>query len=84
MTPLPPTSSSAFRFCGKYAYLTGPNRVECTPMPTTAATSSHKVWLNQPMPATSMMAISSHLTARARQDFSNLSAIWPAVAENTT
>src|SRR5450830_780425 len=41
--PLPPTNSSGFSCCGKYAYLTGPNRVECTPMPTTAATSSHRV-----------------------------------------
>ena len=53
-------------------------------MPTTAATSSHRVCVIQPMPATSMMAISSHLTKRARRDFSTLSAIWPAVAENTT
>ncbi len=53
-------------------------------MPTTAATSSHKVWVIQPTPATSMMAISSILTKRARRDFSTLSAIWPAVAENTT
>ena len=53
-------------------------------MPTTAATSSHRVWLIQPTPATSMMAISNHLTMRARRDFSTLSAIWPAVAENST
>ena len=31
-SPLPPTSSSLRRCCGRIAYLTGPNSVECTPM----------------------------------------------------
>src|SRR5476649_923127 len=82
--PLPPTSSSGLSRCGRYAYLTGPNSVECTPMPTMAAISSHKVCVLQPTAATPMMDSYSHLTKRASPAFSNLSAIWPAVAENTT
>gem|GEM_PF-4684173 len=53
-------------------------------MPTTAAMSSHRMWVSQPTAATSMMAISSSLTRRASRPFSTFSAICPAVAENTT
>ena len=77
-------SSSGLSCCGRYAYLTGPNKVEWTPMPTTPSTSSHRVCVIQPTPATSMMASSSHLMKRVRPALSNLSANWPAVAENTT
>jgi hypothetical protein len=53
-------------------------------MPATAAISSHSVCVIQPAAATAMMPISSSLTQRASLPFSTLSAIWPAVAENTT
>ncbi len=37
----------------------------------------------KPQPASAMIAISSDLTKRISSDFSNLSAIWPLVAENS-
>ena len=40
---LPPISSSSFRCCGRIAYLTGPNSVECRPSRNSAAISTARL-----------------------------------------
>src|SRR5262249_21347893 len=62
-------------------YLTGPNTVECTPIRKSAATSCQRLLERKPHAASDITAISKTFTARAIEDFSSLSASWPAVAE---
>ncbi len=82
ISALPPTSSSLFRCCGRIAYLTGPNSVECRPSRNSATKSTARLCTRKPAPATSTMPISSSLTSRASAALSYLSASCPAVAEN--
>ena len=63
--------------------MTGPNRVECSPIRNTQA-SSTGTWLAQkPQAASSMIAISSDLTSWITRVLSYLSVSWPLVAENS-
>ena len=80
--PLPPINSGSVKCCGKYAYFTGPNNVECIPIINKAAPSSQMLLRKKPALANTMIQISKTLTMRISLDFSNLSAICPAVAEN--
>ena len=82
--PLPPVSSSSRRCCGRYAYFTGPKRVECTPMRNTAAYSSAGWRATKPVAAMAITAISRFFTKRMSAPFSTLSAIWPEVADRST
>ena len=59
--PLPPTSSSGFRCCGRIAYLTGPNSVECTPISASATISSVRLRCQKPARPITMIAISNSL-----------------------
>ena len=82
ISALPPTSSVSCRCCGRMAYLTGPNSVECRPSKNSAPISTDRLCRKKPMAATPMMTISSTLTNRASNALSYLSASCPAVAEN--
>ena len=82
--PLPPTSSDDLRCCGRYAYLTGPNTVEWTPIRNVQTYSSGALCSMKPAPPTSITAISKVLTRRVSVALSYLSATWPEVAENST
>ncbi|OIQ65893.1 hypothetical protein GALL_525440 [mine drainage metagenome] len=53
-------------------------------MPKAQASSAPTLPLTKPHAATSMIAISSSLTARISRALSSLSASWPLVAENST
>jgi hypothetical protein len=66
--------------CGRIAYLTGPNSVECTPISASAAKSRTRSRSQNPANPTTMIAISNSLIQRISDDFSSLSASWPPVA----
>jgi hypothetical protein len=81
--PLPPVSSRSFRCCGRYANLTGPKSVECSPIRKTHASRTTGSLRKKPNAASAMIAISSDLTKRIRRALSYLSASWPLVAEKS-
>src|SRR5438093_698330 len=78
---LPPTSSSAWRCCGRMLYLTGPKTAECVPMRKTTPSSRGTLWRWRPAAPSSMIPISNSFTSRMIRALSNLSAICPALAE---
>jgi hypothetical protein len=82
--PLPPVSSASDRCCGRYAYFTGPNSVECNPIRNTPANNRNTRFQTNPAAIASMIAISRFLTKRISAPFSKRSASWPAVAEKST
>ena len=78
---LPPTSSSAWRCCGRMLYLTGPKTAECVPIRKTTPSNRGTLWRWRPAAPSSMIPISNSFTSRMIRDLSNLSAICPALAE---
>src|SRR5438094_835057 len=78
---LPPTSSSAWRCCGRMLYLTGPKTAECVPIRKTTPSSRGTLWRWRPAAPSSMIPISNSFTSRMIRALSNLSAICPALAE---
>ncbi len=79
---LPPTSSSSLRCWGRIAYFTGPKKVDWVPIRNSTKIKNSPDPRTKPMLATTMIPISASLTRRINVAFSNLSASWPAVAEN--
>ena len=79
---LPPINSPSSKWSGRMLYLTGPKKADCIPIRNN--TVIRKVTLPNISPAAPnpMIATSAALMARISRDFSNLSAICPAVAEN--
>ncbi|MNV95369.1 hypothetical protein D3C71_1902540 [compost metagenome] len=80
--PLPPVSSSGLSTEGRIEYLTGPNRVDCRPVPNSAISRIVMFWVTKPTAASDMIAISIEVVIRISLCFSSFSAICPAVAEN--
>ena len=66
------------------AYLSGPKNVACTPSPN--STTKHRTVLGNRSPAAApaISRTSAAFAATMQRALSNLSAIWPAVAENRT
>jgi len=81
-SPLPPVSSRGCSTVGRMEYFTGPNRVDCRPVPNRATSRTVRLWVMKPTAASDMMAISIAVVIRISLDFSTFSAIWPASAEN--
>ena len=80
--PLPPVSSSGLRIAGSTEYLTGPNRVDCTPVQNSATSRTGMFCSRKPAAASDMIAISMAVVITIRRCFSSFSATWPAMAEN--
>ncbi len=80
--PLPPVSSSGFSTEGSTEYLTGPNRVDCMPVQNSATSRKGRFSVMKPMAASDMITISMVVVITISRDFSSLSAICPASAEN--
>ena len=80
--PLPPTISLSLRCCGRIAYFTGPKSADCTPPRKSAPRSSARFCMNRPTAPSAMTASSIATVIVISVDFSTLSAICPAVAEN--
>ena len=78
----PETSVFGSRDSGRMAYFTGPKKADCVPMRKSAPASSHTFCVMKPAAATAMTASSHSLMSRTSLAFSNLSASWPAKAEN--
>jgi hypothetical protein len=80
--PLPPVSSSGLSTDGSTEYFTGPNRVDCMPVQNSATSSTGRLWVRKPVAASDMITISMVVVITISRDFSSLSAICPASAEN--
>ena len=80
---LPPTSSASRNTWGRSEYFTGPNREDCAPHRNNAASRSPRWPATKPQAASTITPISNTFTRRISEDFSYLSAICPAVAENS-
>ena len=80
--PLPPTSSVSCRCCGRIENFKGPKKVDCTPNKNSTASMAAAFCKYSDNPASTATAISKTLMRRIKRDFSYLSAICPAVAEN--
>ena len=65
-------------------YFSGEKNVAWMPRPNSTANSRFKLPSAKPAAASPISASSHSLTTRMVRDFSNLSAICPAVAENNT
>jgi hypothetical protein len=62
--------------------LTGPKSVDCNPPRNSAVSRIGRLRSSRPAAPSSMISSSSATVSVMRADFSNLSAICPAVAEN--
>ena len=80
--PVPPSTSSLRRCCGRIAYLIGPKKVEWTPIAKTAASISGMFASIRPAPPTIMITISANLMIRISRALSWSSASWPESAES--
>ena len=80
-SPVPPSTSSFSRCCGRIAYLIGPKKVEWTPIAVSATSSSGMLWSSSPAAPNSMITISALLTMRMISALSLASASWPASAD---
>ena len=81
-SPLPPVSSRGCSTDGRIEYFTGPNSVDCSPVPNNATSNTVMFWVRKPIAASDMITISIVVVMRISLDFSSFSAICPAVAEN--
>jgi hypothetical protein len=80
---LPPTSSSFFRCCGRIAYFTGPNSVECRPSRNSPSEKHGEAVQPEAGAADQHDGDFQQLDhAAPARDLSYLSASCPAVAEN--
>ena len=79
---LPPTSSSSSSCCGNSANLTGPKREDCSPIKNSNNIIIQTLPITIAAAAKPMMMTSSPFTHLISFDFSNLSAICPAIGEN--
>jgi len=81
-SPLPPVSSSGLSTDGRIEYFTGPNRVDCMPVPNSASSRIGMLCSRKPTAASDITTISMVVVMTISFCFSSLSAICPAVAEN--
>jgi len=81
-SPLPPVSSSGLSTDGRIEYFTGPNRVDCMPVPNSASSRIGMLCSRKPTAASDITTISIVVVMTISFCFSSFSAICPAVAEN--